>query len=93
MGSLCLIGVYLTFIPIQDMFFDIDNYEKMFEEKLNKYFVLAEKQIIVMKIHGVSYSFEISSCVGETEIKYEINGKNITVVCLDQRDFTINFSQ
>lgn len=86
-------AVSITVIPLQDMFFDIDNYETIFEDNLNKYFVLVEKQIIAMKIDEIDYTFEIANCVANDETKFVVNGINMTVVDLQHRDFVIQFAQ
>ncbi len=86
-------AVSITVIPIQDMFFDLDNYETIFENELRKYSVLAEKQIIAMKIDDIDYTFQVASCEADNDTLYNIGKKGITVVHLEDRDFVINFMQ
>lgn len=86
-------AVSIIVTPIQDMFFDLDNYETIFEHELHKYFVLAEKQIVAMKIDEIDYTFEITNCVADNDTKCDNGDKKITVVHLEDRDFVINFMQ
>lgn len=52
-------GKFLKLEPLQKKFFDIPNYEDILEEKLSKYPILSQNEIISLCIFDETYTFKV----------------------------------
>lgn len=81
-------GKFIKLEPLERNFFDLPNYEDILEDKLSKYPILSQNQIIVLNVFDTNYSFKILT-VDQNWDGVNLEEDNFEYDCIDIIDTDI----